>query len=179
MAVWTLLRALEALDVLPPHYRAEIVEELQLRPDELDRWRDIARKMKVVFHSDGALTQFEGYEQLQEFDWDGYRTRYGDIHRLDRLLEAEGDTPNRYKVAKQADVLMLLFLLSRSELRGLLSDLGYEVTADQLARTVTCHLERTSHGSTLSAVVHAWVLARLDPEQAWRFLTGALASDIA
>ncbi|MGZ4645052.1 MAG: HAD-IA family hydrolase [Blastococcus sp.] len=179
MAVWTLLRAMEALDVLPPHYRAEIVEELQLRPDELDRWRDIARKMKVVFHADGVLTQFEGYEQLQEFDWEGYRTRYGDIHRLDRLLEAEGDTPNRYKVAKQADVLMLLFLLSRSELRALLRDLGYEVTADQLARTVTYHLERTSHGSTLSGVVHAWVLARLDPEQAWRFLTGALASDIA
>ena len=179
MAVWTLLRAMEALDVLPPHYRAEIVEELQLRPDELDRWRDIARKMKVVFHADGVLSQFEGYEQLQEFDWEGYRTRYGDIHRLDRLLEAEGDTPNRYKVAKQADVLMLLFLLSRSELRALLRDLGYEVTADQLARTVTYHLERTSHGSTLSGVVHAWVLARLDPEQAWRFLTGALASDIA
>jgi alpha,alpha-trehalase len=132
-----------------------------------------------VFHSDGVLTQFEGYEQLLEFDWEGYREKYGNIQRLDRVLEAEGDTPNRYKVAKQADVLMLLFLLSRDELRDLLRDLGYEVTADQLARTVTYHLARTSHGSTLSGVVTAWVLARYEPEQAWQFLLRALESDIA
>jgi alpha,alpha-trehalase len=179
MVVWVLQRALEALEVLPPHYRQELVEELTIRDDELDRWRDITRKMKVVFHADGVLTQFEGYEQLLEFDWEGYRARYGNIQRLDRVLEAEGDSTNRYKVAKQADVLMLLFLLSRDELRELLADLGYEVTADQLARTVTYHLERISHGSTLSGVVSAWVLARYEPEQAWQFLLRALESDIA
>jgi len=74
---------------------------------------------------------------------------------------------------------MLLFLLSRDELRDLLGNLGYEVSADQLARTVTYHLERTSHGSTLSGVVSAWVLARYEPEEAWRFLQQALESDVA
>ncbi|GAA2212180.1 hypothetical protein GCM10009850_076420 [Nonomuraea monospora] len=47
-------------------------------------------------------------------------------------------------------------------------------------------LRRTSHGPTLSAVVHAWVLARSNrapdkaPDQArsWRFFTEALFSDI-
>jgi trehalose/maltose hydrolase-like predicted phosphorylase len=135
--------------------------------------------MKVVFHADGVLSQFEGYEELLEFDWEGYRERYGDIGRLDRLLEAEGDSTDRYKLAKQADVLMLLFLLSRDELRELLASLGYEVGADQLERTVTYHLERTSHGSTLSGVVSAWVLARYEPEEAWRFLQHALESDVA
>jgi len=53
------------------------------------------------------------------------------------------------------------------------------VSDDQLARTVTYHLEHTSHGSTLSGVVSAWVLARQEPEQAWQFLLGALESDIA
>jgi trehalose/maltose hydrolase-like predicted phosphorylase len=179
MAVWVLLRAMKALDELPPHYRQEVTEELRLGQDELDRWRDITRKMRVVFHDDGVLTQFEGYDRLQEFDWEGYRAKYGNIQRLDRALEAEGDSPNRYKVSKQADVLMLLFLLSRDELRELLRNLGYEVTQDQLGRTVTYYMDRTSHGSTLSGVVHAWVLARLDPEQAWRFLVQALESDIA
>jgi alpha,alpha-trehalase len=135
--------------------------------------------MKVVFHADGVLTQFEGYEQLLEFDWEGYRERYGNIGRLDRLLEAEGDSTDRYKLAKQADVLMMLFLLSRDELREVLANLGYEVSAEQLARTVTYYLERTSHGSTLSGVVSAWVLARYQPEQAWRFLQHALESDVA
>jgi trehalose/maltose hydrolase-like predicted phosphorylase/beta-phosphoglucomutase-like phosphatase (HAD superfamily) len=179
MAVWVLQRALEALAELPPHYRQELVEELTLRDEELDRWRDITRKMKVVFHADGVLTQFEGYEQLLDFDWEGYRERYGNIQRLDRVLEAEGDSTDRYKLAKQADVLMLLFLLSRQELRELLAGLGYEVSEEQLARTVSYHLERTSHGSTLSGVVSAWVLARYQPEQAWRFLLRALESDVA
>jgi trehalose/maltose hydrolase-like predicted phosphorylase/beta-phosphoglucomutase-like phosphatase (HAD superfamily) len=179
MAVWVLQRALEALEVLPPHYRQELIEELTIREQELDRWRDITRKMKVVFHADGVLTQFEGYQDLDEFDWEGYRERYGNIGRLDRLLEAEGDSTDRYKLAKQADVLMLLFLLSRDELRELLAGLGYQVSEEQLAWTVDYHLARTSHGSTLSGVVSAWVLARYQPEQAWQFLLHALESDVA
>jgi alpha,alpha-trehalase len=74
---------------------------------------------------------------------------------------------------------MLLYLLSRDELRELLADLGYEVTEEQLARTVDYYLARTSHGSTLSSVVTAWVLARYDPDEAWLFLERALQSDIA
>jgi trehalose/maltose hydrolase-like predicted phosphorylase len=179
MVVWVLQRALEALEVLPPHYRQELVAELTIRDEELDRWRDLTRKMKVVFHADGVLTQFEGYEQLLEFDWEGYRERYGNIGRLDRLLEAEGDSTNRYKLAKQADVLMLLFLLSRDELLELLAGLGYQVSEEQLTRTVSYHLARTSHGSTLGGVVSAWVLARYQPEEAWQFLQHALESDIA
>jgi trehalose/maltose hydrolase-like predicted phosphorylase/beta-phosphoglucomutase-like phosphatase (HAD superfamily) len=179
MAVWVLQRALEALEELPPHYRQELVAELSIRDEELGRWRDITAKMKVVFHADGVLTQFEGYEQLEEFDWEGYRERYGNIARLDRLLEAEGDSTNRYKLAKQADVLMLLYLLSRTELRELLAGLGYQVSEEQLSRTVDYHLARTSHGSTLSGVVSAWVLARYEPGEAWRFLQHALESDVA
>ena len=179
MAVWVLQRALEALEDLPPHYRQELVQELSIRDEELDRWRDITGKMKVVFHADGVLTQFEGYEDLLEFDWEAYRERYGNIARLDRLLEAEGDSTNRYKLAKQADVLMLLFLLSRDQLRELLAGLGYRVSEEQLAHTVDYYLQRTSHGSTLSGVVSAWVLARYQPEEAWRFLQRALESDVA
>jgi trehalose/maltose hydrolase-like predicted phosphorylase len=179
MVVWVLQRALEALAELPPHYRQELVQELSIQDAELDRWRDISAKMKVVFHADGVLTQFQGYEDLLEFDWEGYRERYGNIARLDRLLEAEGDSTNRYKLAKQADVLMLLFLLSRTELRELLAGLGYPVSDEQLERTVSYYLARTSHGSTLSGVVSAWVLARYEPEEAWRFLQHALESDVA
>ena len=175
MAVWVLLRALEALQELPPHYRQELVEELMIRDEELERWRDISQKMTVVFHADGVLSQFEGYDQLREFDWEGYRAKYGNIQRLDRVLEAEGDSTNRYKVSKQPDVLMLLYLLSRDELCGLLANMGYEVTEEQLARTVDYYLARTSHGSTLSSVVTAWVLARYDPDEAWQCPTTGVA----
>src|SRR4029450_878467 len=61
----------------------------------------------------------------------------------------------------------------------LLAGLGYQVSDEQLARTVDYYLARTSHGSTLSGVVSAWLLARYQPEEAWRFLQHALDSDVA
>jgi trehalose/maltose hydrolase-like predicted phosphorylase/beta-phosphoglucomutase-like phosphatase (HAD superfamily) len=179
MAVWVILRALQALDELPPHYRHEVVEELGLSASELNRWRDITRKMRVVFTPDGILAQFDGYDRLEEFDIAGYRARYGNIRRLDRVLEAEGDSTNRYQISKQADVLMLHYLLPSDELRDLLSGLGYEVTAEQLAQTVDYYLARTVDGSTLSGVVTSWVLARKNPAEAWRCLLAALNSDVA
>jgi trehalose/maltose hydrolase-like predicted phosphorylase len=179
MTVWVLLRALEALQLLPAHYRQEVAGELGLADIELERWRDISRKMHVPFHQDGVISQFEGYEQLEELDWEAYRRKYGDIQRLDRILEAEGDSTNRYKVSKQADVLMLLYLLYDEELLELLERLGYQLDEDVLPRTIAYYLARTSHGSTLSGVVHALVLARCERERAWEFLLQALESDVS
>jgi len=125
------------------------------------------------------MSQFEGYERLTELDWKTYRKEYGDIQRLDRILEAEGDSVNHYKASKQADVLMLFYLLTSTELTGLLERLGYRLPADAIPRTVDYYLGRTSHGSTLSAVVHAWVLARLHREQALEHFVRALSSDVA
>jgi trehalose/maltose hydrolase-like predicted phosphorylase len=88
-------------------------------------------------------------------DWDSYRQRYGNVQRLDRILEAKNDDVHRYKPSKQADALMLLYLLWSDELRELLDRLGYRFAPDQIPRTVDYYLARTSHGSTLSGVVHA------------------------
>ena len=107
-----------------------------------------------------------------------YRERYGNIQRLDRILRAEGDDPNRYKVAKQADAVMLFFLFSDDELRRLFGRLGYDVGADTARRTIDYYDRRTSHGSTLSFVVHAGVLAGIDPESSWERFLVALQSDV-
>ena len=178
LAVWVLVRGLEVLRLLPDRRRAELADALGLHPRETERWEQISRQMHVPFH-DGVITQFEGYEQLAEFDWDGYRARYGDIRRLDRILESQGDTPNRYKASKQADVLMLFYLLSADELRELFDRLGYAVEPEMIPKTIDYYLARTSHGSTLSAVVHTWVLARNHREQAMQYFIEALAADIA
>lgn len=90
----------------------------------------------------------------------------------------KGDSTNRYKLAKQADVLMLIYLLGPDELIALLDRLGYEVAPDALARTVEYYLARTAHGSTLSRVVHASVLARLDRSRAWSVFREALDADL-
>jgi trehalose/maltose hydrolase-like predicted phosphorylase len=179
MVVWVLERALALLELLPPERRHELNERLGLSTEELDRWVDITRKMTVPFHGDGIVSQFEGYDKLAAFDWQGYQRKYGDIERLDRILKAEGDSPDRYQVSKQADVLMLFYLLPPKELRRLFEQLGYKFDDDMVARNVAYYLQRTSHGSTLSKVVHASVLDRIDRSAAWAMFCAALASDIA
>jgi alpha,alpha-trehalase len=98
---------------------------------------------------------------------------------LDRILEAEGDTSNRYKASKQADVLMLFYLFSSGELGELFDWLGYPFKAGMIPRNIHYYMTRTSHGSTLSRIVHSWVLARSDHERAWQLFQHALESDVA
>ncbi|HSM74299.1 MAG TPA: trehalose-phosphatase [Desulfobacterales bacterium] len=179
MAVWVLRRASEILDVLTEDVREQLRDRLDLTDEELALWADIARKMRLVFHDDGILSQFEGYDDLAEFDWEGYREKYGDIQRLDRILEAEDDTPNRYKASKQADVLMLFYLFSAEELAELFEGLGYRLNGDAIPRNVHYYLQRTSHGSTLSRVVHTWVLSRTDRTGSWKLFAEALESDVS
>jgi alpha,alpha-trehalase len=179
MAVWVLCRALEATELLPDMHRQALMERLALKPEELERWEDISRKMRVPFHDDNIISQFEGYDKLEEFDWQGYQKKYGNIQRLDRILEAEGDTPNRYKLSKQADVLMLFYLLSADELGEILHRLNYPFESETIPRNIEYYLKRSSHGSTLSWVVHAWVLARSKREVSWHLFKEALDSDVS
>ncbi|MCU0308087.1 MAG: glycoside hydrolase family 65 protein [Thermoleophilia bacterium] len=178
MAVWVLERALELLETLPPRRVRELAERIGLGPQEPERWRDVTRRMLVPFHADGVISQFEGYEGLLEFDWVGYRQKHGDINRLDRILKAEGDSPDRYRMSKQADVLMLYYLLPEREVRRIIEQLGYPYPDDTLRRAVDFYLPRTSHGSTLSYVVHASVMDRIERDVAWEMFKEALLSDV-
>ncbi|MET9827814.1 glycosyl hydrolase family 65 protein [Streptomyces sp. NPDC006385] len=177
-AAWVLTRTLELLDALPEPRRRELVERTGLDGGETELWEDVSHTLHIPFHDD-VISQFEGYGKLAELDWDGYRERYGDIRRLDRILEAEGDTVNRYQASKQADVLMLGYLFSPAELRSLFHRLGLRLDEETWQRTVDYYLHRTSHGSTLSGLVHGWVLARARRAEAWKFCQEALQGDIA
>ena len=179
MAVWCLARAVRVLEQIDKVRRDVLCDRLEIRDEEIELWDKISRNMRLAFHGDNIISQFEGYEGLEEFDWDGYRAKYGDIQRLDRILEAEDDTANRYKVSKQADVLMLFYLFSDEELSRLFEHMGYTLDDEALTRNVDYYLKRTSHGSTLSGVVHAWVLARADRARSWELFTEALESDVA
>jgi trehalose/maltose hydrolase-like predicted phosphorylase len=178
MATWVFCRALDVLTMLPDTRRAEIRGRLGVTEAEIQRWDQISRRMFVPFDADGMISQFEGYEQLAELDWDHYRSSYGDIHRLELILESEGDSANRYKLSKQADVLMLFYLFSAEELGVLFARLGYPFRPETIAPTVAYYDSRCSHGSTLSRVVSAWVLARTDRPKALTYLAEALQSDI-
>ncbi|MFI8500031.1 glycoside hydrolase family 65 protein [Streptomyces sp. NPDC085524] len=176
-AAWVLARALDLYRELPASRGPELLAQLGLAADDLGHWEDISHRMYVPFHR-GVISQFHGYGDLAELDWDKYRARYHDIRRLDRILEAEGDTPNRYKASKQADTLMLGFLFRPAQLTRLFTRLGYGFDDELWARTTAYYLRRTCHGSTLSSLVHGWVLARQMGPDAWRYCENALLSDI-
>jgi HAD superfamily hydrolase (TIGR01509 family) len=178
MAVWVLRRAHDVLELLSDLRRVEIMRSLGIDAAELTRWQDISRRMFVPFH-DGLISQFEGYERLAELDWERYRLRYGNIQRLDLILEAENDSTNRYKLAKQADVLMLFYVFSSDELADLFRGLDYPFERETIPRMVAYYDARSSHGSTLSRVVHAWVLARSDRARSATYFAEALQSDVS
>ena len=177
LVAWLCGIAGQLLPLLPASRAEALRTRLGIGDDELAVWQDMSRRMFVPFLGDGIISQFEGYEDLEELDWDAYRAKYGNIQRLDRILRAEGKDPNRYKVTKQADTVMLFFLFRQDELREIFGRLGYDYRADTVTRNVEYYDRRTSHGSTLSFVTHAGVLATIDPESSWdRFLV-ALHSD--
>ena len=179
MVAWAIQRTLEVLDILADTDCGPLDDRLALQPGERERWGRIRHRLRVPFHADGVISQFEGYEQLAGFDWAGYRNRYGDLGRLDLILAAEQDSTNRYRLSKQADALMLFYLFSAEELRELLAPMGYPLPAESIRRTVEFYLARTTHGSTLSRLVHSWVLARSDRHRSWSLFTQALDSDLA
>jgi trehalose/maltose hydrolase-like predicted phosphorylase len=178
MAAWCLRTAPAVLDAIPAARRRELLEQLGNSSDELEAWRDVATHIFVPLHENRIIAQFAGYERLAELDWDGYRARYGDVRRIDRILDAEGDSVLRYKASKQADVLMLFYLLPFPDLSALLAESGYRFDAAMAERTIAYYEPRTSHGSSLSGVVHAVVDLRWGRADAWQRFESAVQFDV-
>lgn len=179
MIVWTLLKVEELLYILPDVEKTQILKRLRIRQTELKRWDDITRRMNIIFNSEGIIGQFDGYFGLKELDWDSYRSKYGNIQRMDRILKAEGDSPDDYKVSKQTDALMFFYLLELSEIESILRRLGYSFNKKLLKKNYEYYLKRTSHGSTLSKVVYCFLAQLLGgTKQAWQLFKEVLESDI-
>jgi len=179
MIVATLLNALEMWGALPEAQRGAVAAKAQVDEAQRRRWDEITRKMHIPMNREGVISQFEGYFGLKELNWDAYRRKYGNIQRLDRILKAEGKSPNAYKVAKQADVLMIFYLFSQRKIASVFQRLGVRYTDETLKKNYDYYIKRTSHGSTLSKVVHCYVAHLLGREsEAWQWFLEVLRSDI-
>ena len=179
MSVWVIERALSLIDHMNDEDRNALTLKTGIDEKEIDRWRDICKRMYVPVDKNGIIHQFDGYMDLKELDWEEYRTKYENIHRIDRILKSEGLSPDSYKVAKQADVLMLFYILNQKELKDLFQKLGYKFTKGMIKKNYDYYSRRTSHGSTLSRVVHAYIADCLgDEKPALQFYEEAMESDI-
>jgi trehalose/maltose hydrolase-like predicted phosphorylase len=73
---------------------------------------------------------------------------------------------------------MLFFLFSDREVRRIFERLGYDYSDETARKTIDYYEPRTSHGSTLSLIAHARLLARIAPESSWQRFLVALETDI-
>ncbi|WP_143960502.1 glycoside hydrolase family 65 protein [Litoribacter populi] len=179
MAVFCLIHALKAVKKLDKEIAKVLLEQLEIDKSQLKKWDEITHKMFVPFVGENkVIEQFEGFDQLEEVDWEKYHAEYGEVLRLDRIMEKEGDDVNKYRAVKQADVLMLFFLFSSDELCDMFSRMGYDFNPKiQIPETISYYQEITAHGSTLSKVVHSWVYARSRRKESWKNFKKALMSD--
>jgi len=178
MVAWMFGKAGELLGSMDTEKKVALLERLRITDGEMERWNDIASRINLVISADGIIAQYDGYFGLKELDFEEYRRKYSNIYRMDRILKAEGKTPDEYKVAKQADTLMTFYNLSKEEVDRILERLDYSLPEDYLLKNLKYYLARTSHGSTLSRVVHAQ-LANLtgDHKLSWELYLDALTSD--
>ena len=177
MAAWTLCKALQVWDQLYPQYQQDLREKLTLREEEFELWETISRRMRVIILEDGTLGQFEGFDALEKFDLKQFRKEYGK-ERIDWVLNARGDSTERYQISKQADTSLLLYLFSKEELGELLSRLGYPESRYSLWQTIQNDIQHAAHESSLSRIVHAGALVCLDLEASWKYFRKAQLIDL-
>jgi beta-phosphoglucomutase family hydrolase len=178
MVAWLFKTAGKLLTAVSSDALENLKQSIGFQTEEINRWEEIRKKLRLVISDEGIIAQYDGYFELKELDWDYYRKKYGNVYRMDRLLKAEGKSADEYKVAKQADMLMTFYNLEKEEVDDLLREMGYRLPEDYLQKNLQYYLARTSHGSTLSRVVHAQ-LAQMtgDSRLAWELYSDALASD--
>ncbi len=70
---------------------------------------------------------------------------------------------------------MLFYLFSSEELGTLFQQLGYPFTSETIPKNIEYYAQRTLHGSTLSRIVHSWVLARSARTRSWKLFSEVFA----
>jgi trehalose/maltose hydrolase-like predicted phosphorylase len=181
LVVWLLEKTMGVIDSFSTGVLKRLKKKIGFNINETKKWQEIRQKLNVVMTENGIISQFDGYMGLKELNWDQYREKYGNIHRMDRILKAEGDSPDTFKVAKQADTLMAYYVLSPEAVSDILIRLGYAAMdpVDVMKKNYAYYEQRTSHGSTLSKVVHAIISSYMDNEEtAWQWFVEAMESDI-
>lgn len=179
MASWSIKASVELFLHMSSHRQAEILDEAKITRAELNKWYEITRLIYLPIMEDGIIEQFEGFHELAELDFNKYIRKYGDIQRIDRILEAEGDSANHYKVNKQCDVLMIYYLFSLKEIEAHFEWLGYHTDLNKIRKNIDYHLGLSTNGSSLSRVVHAWVISKYNTSKAWEWFNRSLEIDIA
>ena len=149
-----------------PDRAAELERQLGLTPERLDHWDEVVRLMLILQDpATGLIEQFEGFFQLEDINWADYASR---TRSMQAILGIEATSQRQ--ILKQADVLMLMYLLRDSA--------AYRYDRATLEANWDYYVPRTDHtyGSSLGPPVHAVLACELGkPAEAYEhFMRTAL-----
>jgi len=167
MAQWNIRRGLDVaalMDERSPDDWAALASRLDLKAPELDAWREAADTILTGLDpKTGLYEQFAGYFGLEDIDLTAYSGRSVPIDVVLGRARTQGS-----QVIKQADVVALLALLPEA------------FGGNSGAANSRYYAPRCGQGSSLSAVVHGLVAARLgDGETALSYFQKTAAIDLA
>ncbi len=141
---WHLQTGVKIWNWLVKHHPDSFVtlaQKLNLQPQQLELWADIANHLYLNHDQEtGLIEQFEGFFNLEDVNLDDYEPR---TKSMQGLLGVEAT--NQKQILKQPDVLMLMYLLrDRFDSKTLQTNWDY-------------YTPRTDHsyGSSLGPAIHA------------------------
>lgn len=148
MAQFNLQLALKARDILAKDYPeryAQLVEQLDLSDEEFALWKKCAELMYLPFHTGlGIHPQDDSFVDKDPIDIDSIPEDQiplvGNWHPL-RIW--------RYQLIKQADVILLMFLL------------GQRFTLEEKKANFDYYEPKTTHDSSLSPAIYSIIAAEL------------------
>lgn len=178
MVQWHLQTALKVWNWLrqtDPEQAAMLETQLQLTPERMAHWQHIIRAIWVPQDAETSLIeQFEGFFELEDINLAEYEPR---VRSMQTILGIEG--ANQRQVLKQADVLMLLYLLRRS---AFVEPAQTSYDRKTLQANWDYYVPRTDHtyGSSLGPPVHAILACELGRvEEAYEHFMRSALVDLA
>ncbi|MFO7815730.1 MAG: glycoside hydrolase family 65 protein, partial [Halanaerobiales bacterium] len=167
MVYWQFEKALEYIENLKkkhPDFYNELKTRINLSKKEIREWKD--KKKKIYYpqtEEKNIILQYEGYQKLPEIDLEKYKNgKVGEIFDdfgWEQIINS--------KVSKQADVVMLTYLLEDKFEEEVIED-NYDF-----------YEPLTLHDSSLSPAIHAAVASRLGKvEKAYNLFQRAARIDL-
>ncbi|MFO1434684.1 MAG: glycosyl hydrolase family 65 protein [Candidatus Competibacteraceae bacterium] len=147
-----------------PEAFAQLGARLKLRPEEPERWRDIARQIYLPMDEERRLIeQFEGYFQREDFRVTQRNHNYLPVFATPLSTARLQPT----QALKQADVIMIHTLFPDA------------FPKEWIEHNYDYYEPRTTHSSSLSPAMYSIVASYLGrPVAAWRYFLAALFVDL-
>ena len=162
--LWYAVETIRGLSENEPQRFAALVRDTGLGMDEIDAWQQAADRMYLPYDErDGVHLQDDSFKDKQ--DWDFVNTP-PDKYPL--LLHYHPLVIYRYRVVKQADVVLAMFLL------------GHEFSHDQKRRNFVYYDQRTTRDSSLSCSIESIIAAEVgEMDKAFSYSIDAGLMDLA